>query len=168
MCRASGLTLSAAGCYKSGSRFRFPVGPWRSWERASMASRRSRVRIPSAPPTEPCTVPRHPLHNVPKTWVTRSGARDFRAVRAPESPPRAIQKHRRDSSPGRQGPSGNSPSRDPSRPRREKPRGARVKFGGSVFYNLLKLKCLCDPGAVLPQYLGPVLWGLVFLLCLAT
>src|SRR5256885_7046835 len=26
------------------------VGPWRSWERASMASRRSRVRIPSAPP----------------------------------------------------------------------------------------------------------------------
>jgi hypothetical protein len=28
-----------------------PVGPWRSWERASMASRRSWVRIPSAPPT---------------------------------------------------------------------------------------------------------------------
>src|SRR6266404_9082749 len=27
-----------------------PVGPWRSWERASMASRRSWVRIPSAPP----------------------------------------------------------------------------------------------------------------------
>src|SRR2546428_7691520 len=27
------------------------VGPWRSWERASMASRRSWVRIPSAPPT---------------------------------------------------------------------------------------------------------------------
>ena len=26
------------------------VGPWRSWERASMASRRSWVRIPSAPP----------------------------------------------------------------------------------------------------------------------
>src|SRR4029077_17626226 len=26
-----------------------PVGPWRSWERASMASRRSWVRIPSAP-----------------------------------------------------------------------------------------------------------------------
>jgi hypothetical protein len=29
-----------------------PVGPWRSWERASMASRRSWVRIPSAPPFE--------------------------------------------------------------------------------------------------------------------
>ena len=28
------------------------VGPWRSWERASMASRRSWVRIPSAPPIE--------------------------------------------------------------------------------------------------------------------
>src|SRR5262249_30605366 len=28
-----------------------PVGPWRSWERASMASRRSWVRIPSAPPS---------------------------------------------------------------------------------------------------------------------
>jgi hypothetical protein len=27
-----------------------PVGPWRSWERASMASRRSWVRTPSAPP----------------------------------------------------------------------------------------------------------------------
>ena len=26
------------------------VGPWRSWERASMASRRSGVRIPPAPP----------------------------------------------------------------------------------------------------------------------
>ena len=26
------------------------MGPWRSWERASMASRRSWVRIPSAPP----------------------------------------------------------------------------------------------------------------------
>ena len=31
--------------------FRSSVGPWRSWERASMASRRSWVRIPSAPPT---------------------------------------------------------------------------------------------------------------------
>src|SRR5207244_12490887 len=31
-----------------------PVGPWRSWERASMASRRSWVRIPSAPPTYLC------------------------------------------------------------------------------------------------------------------
>src|SRR6266436_5169297 len=30
--------------------FRKSVGPWRSWERASMASRRSWVRIPSAPP----------------------------------------------------------------------------------------------------------------------
>jgi hypothetical protein len=30
--------------------FRSSVGPWRSWERASMASRRSWVRIPSAPP----------------------------------------------------------------------------------------------------------------------
>src|SRR5258705_9043495 len=29
---------------------RSAVGPWRSWERASMASRRSWVRIPSAPP----------------------------------------------------------------------------------------------------------------------
>ncbi len=29
-----------------------PVGPWRSWERASMASRRSWVRIPSAPPND--------------------------------------------------------------------------------------------------------------------
>ena len=28
----------------------FPVGPWRSWKRASMASRRSGVRIPPAPP----------------------------------------------------------------------------------------------------------------------
>ena len=28
------------------------VGPWRSWERASMASRRSWVRTPSAPPFE--------------------------------------------------------------------------------------------------------------------
>ncbi len=32
--------------------FRSSVGPWRSWERASMASRRSWVRIPSAPPFE--------------------------------------------------------------------------------------------------------------------
>src|SRR6267154_6542705 len=31
---------------------RSSVGPWRSWERASMASRRSWVRIPSAPPIE--------------------------------------------------------------------------------------------------------------------
>ena len=30
--------------------FPHPVGPWRSWERASMASRRSGVRIPPAPP----------------------------------------------------------------------------------------------------------------------
>src|ERR1700687_4655301 len=32
------------------------VGPWRSWERASMASRRSWVRIPSAPPKIPVKV----------------------------------------------------------------------------------------------------------------
>ena len=31
---------------------RSSVGPWRSWERASMASRRSWVRTPSAPPFE--------------------------------------------------------------------------------------------------------------------
>ena len=29
------------------------LGPWRSWERASMALRRSGVRIPSAPPKHP-------------------------------------------------------------------------------------------------------------------
>src|SRR5437667_6363021 len=32
------------------------VGPWRSWERASMASRRSWVRIPSAPPRLTCSL----------------------------------------------------------------------------------------------------------------
>jgi hypothetical protein len=39
------------GCY-SFLAFPHPVGPWRSWERASMASRRSGVRIPPAPPIE--------------------------------------------------------------------------------------------------------------------
>src|ERR1700738_4384554 len=39
-----------------------PVGPWRSWERASMASRRSWVRIPSAPPKI--------KGSGPDTWVT--------------------------------------------------------------------------------------------------
>src|SRR5208283_6229554 len=34
-----------------------PVGPWRSWERASMASRRSWVRIPSAPPIQSVSGP---------------------------------------------------------------------------------------------------------------
>jgi hypothetical protein len=40
------------------------VGPWRSWERASMASRRSWVRIPSAPPIYRCTVLRHPFPSI--------------------------------------------------------------------------------------------------------
>src|SRR5579862_4064047 len=31
----------------------FRVGLWRSWERASMAWKRSRVRIPSGPPKHP-------------------------------------------------------------------------------------------------------------------
>jgi hypothetical protein len=44
------LTLSVVRCYKVNYRCKPAVGPWRSWERASMASRRSRVRIPSAPP----------------------------------------------------------------------------------------------------------------------
>src|SRR6516225_3606111 len=39
------------------------VGPWRSWERASMASRRSWVRIPSAPPTL--------FGSGPETWFTQ-------------------------------------------------------------------------------------------------
>src|SRR6266446_3109742 len=44
--------LDEASCvlYYLGS-YSCPVGPWRSWERAAMASRRSWVRIPSAPPT---------------------------------------------------------------------------------------------------------------------
>src|SRR5262249_43263568 len=46
-----------------------PVGPWRSWERASMASRRSWVRIPSAPPTNALfssLIPQGSVHNGPK------------------------------------------------------------------------------------------------------
>jgi hypothetical protein len=39
--------LIETGCYKN---LIPPVGPWRSWKRASMASRRSGVQIPSAPP----------------------------------------------------------------------------------------------------------------------
>src|SRR5438477_10799671 len=69
------------------------VGPWRSWERASMASRRSWVRIPSAPPFEEGPARKHGLHNVPKTWVTLLGRTDFRVVRAPESPDRSIPDH---------------------------------------------------------------------------
>src|SRR6266852_6673318 len=47
--------LDEASCvlYYLGS-YSCPVGPWRSWERASMASRRSWVRIPSAPPLLAC------------------------------------------------------------------------------------------------------------------
>src|SRR5712691_2910799 len=44
-----GAVGSASRCNREG-RSRQTVGPWRSWERASMASRRSWVRIPSAPP----------------------------------------------------------------------------------------------------------------------
>jgi hypothetical protein len=38
--------------YECGVKFAelLPVGPWRSWQRASMASRRSGVRIPPGPP----------------------------------------------------------------------------------------------------------------------
>src|SRR5712691_8578433 len=46
---ARGAVGSASRCNREG-RSRQAVGPWRSWERASMASRRSWVRIPSAPP----------------------------------------------------------------------------------------------------------------------
>src|SRR6266705_6656922 len=66
--------LDEASCvlYYLGS-YSCPVGPWRSWERASMASRRSWVRIPSAPPLLAGPAWRHGLHNVPKTWVTLLG-----------------------------------------------------------------------------------------------
>jgi hypothetical protein len=50
-----------------------PVGPWRSWERASMASRRSWVRIPSAPPFEEGPARTLGLQNVPATQVTALG-----------------------------------------------------------------------------------------------
>jgi len=40
---------TAPGCYKTAAHLP-PVGPWRSWQRASMAWRRSWVRIPPAPP----------------------------------------------------------------------------------------------------------------------
>jgi hypothetical protein len=46
-----GFDRMLRGCY-SFLAFPHPVGPWRSWERASMASRRSGVRIPPAPPIE--------------------------------------------------------------------------------------------------------------------
>src|ERR1700716_1665525 len=52
-----------------------PVGPWRSWERASMASRRSWVRIPSAPPKT--LGPTRTHRYVPATWVTTLGPTDF-------------------------------------------------------------------------------------------
>jgi hypothetical protein len=53
--RAGGCMASEGGGIPFGWKgpvvnFRSSVGPWRSWERASMASRRSWVRIPSAPP----------------------------------------------------------------------------------------------------------------------
>jgi hypothetical protein len=51
------------------------VGPWRSWERASMASRRSWVRIPSAPPTYLFLL-KFPFKSITKTLRTLS---DFRS-----------------------------------------------------------------------------------------
>src|SRR5208337_4900952 len=68
-----------------------PVGPWRSWERASMASRRSWVRIPSAPPRFLGPTRRHGLQNVPATWVTLLGR--TRCQAAPPFVP-AVQLHR--------------------------------------------------------------------------
>ncbi len=44
-----GFDDAAPGCYKTAAHLP-PVGPWRSWQRASMAWRRSWVRIPPAPP----------------------------------------------------------------------------------------------------------------------
>src|SRR5437867_11612238 len=63
------------------------VGPWRSWERASMASRRSWVRTPSAPPFEskelilenhqllPATVARLPFSSCHQTLIFHAFAR---------------------------------------------------------------------------------------------
>src|SRR5436309_12785159 len=56
------------------------VGPWRSWERVSMASRRSWVRIPSAPPiTLPAFSRLHPAECIHKSLLHRPNSRPCRA-----------------------------------------------------------------------------------------
>src|SRR5712692_5450804 len=59
------LTLRTWGAIKAVTP---AVGPWRSWERASMASRRSWVRIPSAPLTSR-------FYNVTANILARPNAR---------------------------------------------------------------------------------------------
>src|SRR5260370_1143722 len=78
--------LDEASCvlYYLGS-YSCPVGPWRSWERASMASRRSWVRIPSAPPLLAHVFPRlYPFERDNKPLLRWSDAGRQRAPRLPQ------------------------------------------------------------------------------------
>src|SRR5713101_349025 len=78
--------LDEASCvlYYLGS-YSCPVGPWRSWERASMASRRSWVRIPSAPPLLAHVFPRlYPFERNNKPLLRWSDAGRQRAPRLPQ------------------------------------------------------------------------------------
>jgi hypothetical protein len=69
-CQTRLFDACSARWYKN--QYFISVGPWRSWERASMASRRPWVRIPSAPPNSALMGTR---------WVRKSSTRSKVEIR---------------------------------------------------------------------------------------